>query len=49
MEKVFIIGNAKVTLIDKSGHKQRKERLKEAIESFYRGGQNEQKKKAKSV
>ena len=49
MEKVFIIGNAKVTLIDKSGHKQREERLKEAIERFYKGGMNEQKKKAKSV
>lgn len=35
-----------MTLIDKSGRKEREERLKEAIERFYKGGQNEQKKKA---
>ena len=47
--QIYQFGNAKVTVIDKSGHEQREERLKEAIERFYKGGQDEQKKKAKSV
>ena len=46
--ETYTFGNAKVTLIDKSGHKQREERHKEAIERFYKGGMNEQKKKAES-